>query len=146
MFFFVFYALFTLFSLNLQSDSQFFVHNSTGRRVLPRKWQGCLRRAEWGKTHEAGNGWEERPDIEGVYSDASSLHSKLRTLGKFSRRWRNGRCPWDVIICISLFWLILPQLVERFSRLRWTIFISAWASKLLIFTEGQVRRPGVWDK
>ena len=88
-------------------------------------------------------GGKERTDIEGVYSDASSLQSKLRTLGIHVA----DDAMVDVLgMCLyaSPFFNGVSTLVGLLLYIRrCIIFISAWASKLLIFTWRQVRRPGL---
>ena len=57
----------------------------------------------------------------------------------------NGRWP-GMCLYASPFVIACAEMWQVYQFVRGTIFISAWASKLLILTGWQVRRPGVWDR
>lgn len=99
---------------------------------------------------KAGIGWEKVVlYLLVAFTSASSLHSKLRTL---------GNPVADVATVDALGYVYSHNLKihkERFAY-EWMqimllldlkgvlcLFISAWASRLLILTGWQVRRPGV---
>ena len=90
-------------------------------------------------------GWEYRESlhfVEKAFTRRSSLRSELRTLGTPV----GDDATVDVLgMCLYASPLIGHSMRKGVSMsiiVRGTIFISAWASELLIFTGRQVRRPG----
>lgn len=111
-------------------------------------WEGSPRRAKRANCCQGGHG-RERESLHFVERRLlwrSSLSSELRTL----RTLRSDAATVDVLgMCLYAFLYYkrkAPILCPYSSIIRYLIFISAWASELLIFLRRQVRRPGTRDK
>lgn len=98
---------------------------------------------------EAGIGREITIIMERRLQALLFLHSKLRTLGLFSGKNSNGRCPG--------MWLLASPYMHTVAYIlawdvRYYVFVFRGAYHigvgfaLLILLNRQVRRPGVWDK
>ena len=81
-------------------------------------------------------------DILKAFTKRSSLRSKLRTLGfpvvDEAMVDVLGILVYTNVVFVLLYW----DVFQYNSHNDYRIHISAWASKLLIFTGWQVRRPG----
>ena len=89
--------------------------------------------------------WERRESL--LYVGKAFTQRFIATL-QTSNTWNpcsrccNGRCS-GMCLYASPSVIIDTAICRICQSVRGTIFISAWASKLLIFTGWQVRRPGV---
>ena len=131
-----------IFLLILQSDSQHFVHNSSGRRVLSRKRYGSPRRAAWDITHKAGYGLErEARHIRRLSRIVLDVSKSCKPLIKVL-----NLATIDAPVVIYTFCIFAACISMLCGIYTEVYLISVWALRCLFNFEGQCRSLDTWNR